>query len=168
MQGLILWLAQGFGVGRIRWMPGTFGSLVGLLWMVILLQTGNLWLYLLGALVALAFSVYICGMAEQILKQTDPGCIVLDEIAAMPLCFLGWLAFISWRDLPWPKLETLLGGWQWLGTLAIFFLFRVFDIVKPWPVNASQRLPAGWGVTMDDALAAVYVVLLTAPVLIFG
>ena len=42
-------------------------------------------------------------------------------------------------------------------TVAVFAAFRFFDVVKPWPVHQSQSLPGGWGVTVDDALAAVYV-----------
>ena len=46
---------------------------------------------------------------------------------------------------------------HWPLTLGVFALFRFFDVVKPWPVRQSQSLPGGWGVTVDDALAAVYV-----------
>ena len=45
----------------------------------------------------------------------------------------------------------------WPLTLGVFALFRFFDVVKPWPVRQSQALPGGWGITVDDALAAVYV-----------
>jgi phosphatidylglycerophosphatase A len=50
-------------------------------------------------------------------------------------------------------------------TLGLVALFRVFDIWKPWPVRQSQCLPGGWGVTVDDLLAAVYVALLSLPLL---
>ena len=46
--------------------------------------------------------------------------------------------------------------------VAVFAAFRFFDVLKPWPVRQSQRLPGGWGVTMDDVLAALYVNLLAA------
>ena len=42
-------------------------------------------------------------------------------------------------------------------TLGVFALFRFFDVLKPWPVQQSQSLPGGWGVTIDDVLAAIYV-----------
>ena len=48
-----------------------------------------------------------------------------------------------------------------LTVAAIFILFRIFDILKPWPVRQSQRLPGGWGVTVDDLLAAAYAGLLS-------
>jgi phosphatidylglycerophosphatase A len=154
MNWLVLWVAQGFGAGRIPFAPGTFGSLVGLLWFFLLLQTGNFWLYLLGTILGLALSVWVCGKAERILNQTDPGSIVLDEIAAMPLCFVLSLA------MPWfQRHELPAPSWQLTGI--IFVLFRICDIAKPWPIRRSQKLPGGWGVTVDDALAALYVAALS-------
>ncbi|HNR70273.1 MAG TPA: phosphatidylglycerophosphatase A [Verrucomicrobiota bacterium] len=152
-----LWIAQGFGVGRIPLAPGTFGSLLGLLWFGLLLLTGHLWLFLAGTLAALALSVWLCGAAERSLGQTDPGSVVLDEIAAMPLCFLGWMAVQFWHTGAWPALSAFFSARTWPLTLAVFAAFRLFDILKPWPVRQSQSLPGGWGVTMDDVLAAVYV-----------
>ena len=68
-----LWIAQGFGVGRIPVAPGTFGSVVGVLWFGLLLGTGNLWLFIAGALAAIALSVWLCGEAEKTLGQNGPG-----------------------------------------------------------------------------------------------
>jgi phosphatidylglycerophosphatase A len=155
MNSVVLWVAQGFGAGRIPFAPGTFGSLVGLLWFYLLLRTGNFWLYLLGTFLGLALSVWVCGKAERILNQTDPGSIVLDEIAAMPLCFVVTIG------VPWFKRGELATP-HWVFTVAILVLFRIFDIAKPWPIRRSQKLPGGWGVTVDDALAAIYVAALSA------
>src|SRR3989442_9001418 len=87
----ILWVAQGFGVGRIPFAPGTFGSLVGLLWFAVLLLPGNPWFGLGGMLAAIFLSVWLCGAAEKILNRNDPGSVVLDETVAVPLCFAGCL-----------------------------------------------------------------------------
>src|SRR2546423_13450399 len=95
MRTLALWIAQGFGIGRIPFAPGTFGSALGLLWLALLLHTGNLWLYLAGIAFGLALSVWLCGIAEKILQQKDPSSVVLDEIAAIPVCFSGF-AIVSW------------------------------------------------------------------------
>ena len=152
-----LWIAQGFGIGRIPLAPGTFGSLLGLLWFGLLLLTGHLWLFIAGNLAAIALSVWLCGAAEQALGRTDPGCVVLDEIVAMPLCFLGWVAVQSSDTGALPALSTFFSARNWLMTLAVFVAFRFFDVLKPWPVRQSQSLPGGWGVTIDDVLAAVYV-----------
>jgi phosphatidylglycerophosphatase A len=161
MPSLILFVAQGFGAGRLPFAPGTFGSLLGLFWVALLLATGRVELFLAGTLLGLALSVWLCGAAERILQQTDPGSIVLDEIAALPICFLPWLVarWAPHHSVPGP--EELVSRSSLLLTLALFALFRVFDIAKPWPVRQSQRLPGGWGVTTDDALAALYVALIS-------
>ena len=152
-----LWIAQGFGVGRIPVAPGTFGSVVGVLWFGLLLATGNLWLFAAGTLAALALSVWLCGAAEETLGRKDPGSVVLDEIAAMPVCFSGWVALLVWKTGAIPGLADFFSARTWPLTLGVFAAFRFFDVLKPWPVHQSQSLPGGWGVTIDDVLAAVYV-----------
>jgi len=152
-----LWIAQGFGVGRIPFAPGTFGSLVGLVWFGLLLASGNLWLFLIGTIMGLGVSVWLCGYAEQNLRQKDPGSVVLDEITAMPVCFLSWVAMSMRQTGAFPKLDSFISGTNALLPLGVFVAFRVFDIWKPWPVRQSQTLPGGWGVTVDDVLAAGYV-----------
>jgi phosphatidylglycerophosphatase A len=157
MDRVVLCLAQGLFIGRIPFAPGTFGTLLGLGWVAVLLTPRNAWLYTIGALVGIFASVYLCSRAEQILAKTDPGSVVLDEIVAMPICFAGWIALCAWRDgsLPGPQAIFISSNAWW--TAGIFLAFRLFDIVKPWPVRQSQALPGGWGVTLDDVLAAVYV-----------
>ena len=157
----LLWLAQGFDVGRIPWAPGTFGSIVGLLWFAVLLVPGSLTIYLIGIAVSIGGSVVLCTEAERILGETDPGSVVVDEIIALPICFLPWVAreYLRLGQLPSP--EVFFTGSAILGSAGIFLLFRVFDIAKPWPVRQSQRLAAGFGVTIDDCLAAVYVALMS-------
>ena len=152
-----LWLAQGFDVGRIPFAPGTFGSLVGVLWFALLLVPGSLWLYVIGTLLGLVASVKFCGEAERILGESDPGSVVLDEIAVLPICFLPWVLLELWRANTMPQVEVFFSGHGLWKTVAIYLLFRVFDIWKPWPVRQSQSLPSGWGVTADDVLAAIYV-----------
>ena len=161
MGGVVLWLAQGFGSGRIPWAPGTFGSIVGLLWFAILLSSQNIWGFVGGALGGAIASIWICGKAEKILNERDPGSIVLDEICAMPICFVPWVVSEWSSKGTWPPLETFVGATTWYLTAIIFILFRIFDILKPPPVRQSQRLPGGWGVVADDVLAAVYVCVLS-------
>jgi phosphatidylglycerophosphatase A len=157
VNGLLLWIAQGFGVGRIPFASGTFGSLLGLLWFALLLLAGNFWIYLLGTLAGLVLSVPICGAGEKILQRKDPGCVVFDEIAAVPLCFVGWIAVAFGKTGTIPTVESFFAMPSLPLTIGLFVAFRLFDIVKPWPVRQSQALTGGWGVTVDDALAAVYV-----------
>ena len=84
---LVLWVAQGFGSGWSPVMPGTFGSLVGIGWLALLLSFENLAVFIGGQVLGIVVSIWICGRAELILGKSDPGCVVLDEIIAIPLCF---------------------------------------------------------------------------------
>ncbi|MBI3417718.1 MAG: phosphatidylglycerophosphatase A, partial [Verrucomicrobia bacterium] len=102
-------------------------------------------------------SVWRCGAAEKILKQKDPASVVLDEIIALPFCFFVWLGteFLrTGRLLTLGEVFRLENG---VMLVVGFLAFRFFDIAKPWPVRQSQSLPGGWGVTIDDVLAAGYV-----------
>jgi len=167
MRRLGLWAAQGFGIGRIPVVPGTFGSLLGLLWFVLLLQLRHLGFFLFGILFGALLSVWLCGLGEKMLGRKDPGSIVLDEITAMPVCFLGWVLklWLPQHKLPAAEHFFTRGTWYW--SALIFLLFRAFDIGKPGPIRASQSLYGGVGVTVDDFLAAVSVALVTLPLLHF-
>ncbi len=152
-----LWVAQGFGAGQIPWAPGTLGSVVGMGWFALLVWSQN-WV-VLGAGIVLSFplSVWLCGEAEVTMGEKDPGPVVIDEVAAIPVCFVAWawIAKVNTGGLPGPGYFYSQSNWPL--ALGVFALFRFFDVVKPWPVRQSQSLPGGWGVTVDDFLAAVYV-----------
>jgi len=166
VNAFILWLAQGFGIGRIPVAPGTFGTVVGLAWFALLLMVGNLGLYVVGCFVGLGLSVWLCGAGEKILKAKDPGSVVADEIAAIPICFLAWVIVQLRHTGVFPTPEYFFSKQHILPTLGVFAAFRLFDVWKPWPVRQSQSFPGGWGVTVDDALAAVYVNLVVVVVLL--
>ncbi|MCI0537287.1 MAG: phosphatidylglycerophosphatase A [Verrucomicrobiales bacterium] len=150
-----LFLAQGFGCGKIPFAPGTFGSVLGLGWFALLLWPGSVLILAMGTLGGIALSVRLCGLAEKQLHQRDPSSVVLDEIVAMPICFLGWLVGFWGKHQVLPGPEYFFRNETWLLTASTFVLFRIFDILKPWPLRQSQALPGGWGVTVDDLLAAV-------------
>lgn len=151
-----LWTAQGAGLGRIPVAPGTFGSLAGLLWFALLLCTGEFWCVAALSLAALPLCAWICGQAAQILRDRDPPSVVLDEIVAVPICYLAWVGIVAAKTGGCPGPKYFLSEQTWLLTVAVFAAFRFFDVVKPWPVYQSQSLRHGWGITIDDALAAVY------------
>lgn len=159
-----LWVAQGFGVGRIPVAPGTFGSVLGVGWFALLLLPGHLWCFIAGICVGFALSVWLCEAGEKALGRKDPGSVVLDEITAIPLCFASWVGLELWRTGAFPGVGTFFSKQNWPLVVGVFALFRLFDVAKPWPVRQTQSLPGGWGITVDDFLAAVYVSLVALAV----
>ncbi|MEZ6050766.1 MAG: phosphatidylglycerophosphatase A [Planctomycetaceae bacterium] len=138
IDSLILLLATGLGFGRSRWAPGTVGSLWGplLVWGMQSVGLSGLSWGVTSALIIL-IGVPICGRAARLMEQKDPGSVVWDEIAAFPVVFAFTRVTLT---------SAVLG----------FLLFRVFDIIKPWPIRRFEQLPGGWGVMADDLLAGIY------------
>jgi phosphatidylglycerophosphatase A len=130
-----LLVASVFGVGYIPVASGTFGSAAGLVLWVLLPQSPFAQAVAIGVLFAIGS--WSSSEAEQHFGRTDPGQIVIDEV-------VGMLITLFMNPVGWP------------GALAAFLLFRLFDIVKPFPANRFERLPGGLGVMSDDAMAAVY------------
>lgn len=139
---LVLGLATLGPLGRRLPAPGTWGSAAGLLYFMVFFQHLSLAENLVASAVAAYVAVAFCGEAEVRLRKQDPGEVILDEVVAMPLCFLGW-----------PSLLHALPVWGAL--LAGFLLFRFFDILKPLGIRRLQAWPAGWGVAVDDTAAAL-------------
>jgi phosphatidylglycerophosphatase A len=139
-------------VGRRLPAPGTWGSLAGLMYFTVFFYPFEaerpgfvgLALSVFFAAVMLYLAVGFCGEAEFRIGRKDPGEVILDEFAVMPLCFLGW-----------PALLAAAHQQRWAIFLAGFGLFRLFDITKPFGIAKLQDLPAGWGVVVDDVAAAL-------------
>ena len=131
-------------VGQRLPAPGTWGSVVGVLGCAAVggMVCVSTWEILLISAVGFWLAVGLCGEAEIRLGKTDPGEVILDEVVAMPLCFLGWY-----------RLTELAPAWAVL--LAGFAVFRFFDILKPLGIARLQNLPGGWGVVVDDTAAAL-------------
>jgi phosphatidylglycerophosphatase A len=129
-------------IGRRLPAPGTWGSVAGVLYFAwVFTGLGLAGECLLGAIGAW-LAVGICGEAELRLGRRDPGEVILDEVAAVPLCFLGWPTLVG----PLPLWGVCLAG------LAVF---RFFDIKKPLFIDGLQGLPGGWGIVADDVAAAL-------------
>ncbi len=154
---LILCVAEGFGSGRAPIAPGTFGTLVGFFWVYFLLLPGSLLLYCVGLLLGFFAAVWLGGRGEQILARKDPGSIVIDEIAALPLAFSGAL-FVHGKSAALLPLAGYFHGKGLLVMLVAFLGFRFFDVAKPGIIGRSQNLPGGWGLVVDDFLAALHVI----------
>lgn len=116
-------------------MPGTMGSLAGLL--VYFLVRNNEILYAFSLLFLFTLGVMFAGEAEKIYKRKDPGMIVIDEACGMLLA----LFFV-----PVGLFSVIIG----------FFLFRIFDILKPPPARRLEKLTGSLGVMFDDIVAALY------------
>ena len=128
-----LWLA-----GLAPRMPGTCGSAVALMLAPFLfLPLPYAALCLLLVLIFI-FGALAAGRVEQMTGITDPPEVVIDELLGM------WLVLLPFKE---PSLGLM---------LAAFVFFRIFDMLKPWPVNASEHwLPGGFGIMLDDAVAAL-------------
>lgn len=161
MKRWAVFIAEGFGIGRVPVAPGTFGSLLGGGWFALLLSSGSLVLYTVGTVLGLAAAVWLCGIAEKEIGKTDPGSVVLDEMAVMPVCFAGWLWVAATPESRLPDLSTFYAPRQCGLVIVVFLTFRVFDILKPWPIRRSQNLAGGWGIVMDDLIAALFTAGLT-------
>lgn len=145
---LVLFFATGTGLGYSPFASGTVGTLWGI---PLALAVHNLGPYLgLTLLFAfLAFSVYISYLAIPLLGSEDPGAVVIDEIIGYGFAF--YLIPVSAINL-----------------IMVFILFRIFDILKPFPANWAERsLPGGWGIVMDDVMAGVYANLSAQVILYF-
>ncbi|WAK03017.1 phosphatidylglycerophosphatase A family protein [Methylobacter sp. YRD-M1] len=133
----ILFLAFGFGSGLARKAPGTLGTLaaVPVYW---LFAQADIVIYSLLTLVVVIAGISICGRAAEKLGEHDFGGIVWDEVAGYLITM--WLVPLTW--------QTLVAG---------FVLFRLFDILKPWPISwADRHIGGGLGIMLDDVLAGVF------------
>ena len=132
----VMFLATGFYAGNIPFAPGTFGSLIGLP-LCFALTGMSVAPAMLVTLLFIFFAVWIADAAEKILAQSDPGCIVIDEIAGMLVALVG---------LPFNLITVVIG----------FIIFRILDILKPFPIrDLDKRVPGGLGVVADDVAAGI-------------
>jgi phosphatidylglycerophosphatase A len=130
-------------VGRKLPAPGTWGSLVGLGYYALVFRHSR-WEVIFAWTVLVSYvAVAFCGDAARRLSKKDPGEVILDEFAVMPLVFLGWRA------------GGFTGQPEWVSLLAGFGFFRLFDILKPFGISRLQRWPGGWGIVADDFAAAL-------------
>ncbi len=134
-------LTLGFGTGLSPKAPGTVGTLLGFPLYYLVTMPGIPWLIpvLLG--ISFVLGIWLCDATSRVLGEADHPAIVWDEIVAMAMV-------LSLTPATWP--------WQ----VTAFAVFRFFDIVKPWPIRVVDRtMKHGLGVMLDDAVAAVFTVM---------
>ncbi len=131
-------LAFGFGAGLLPRAPGTWGSLVGLVaaWWLLDLP----WPWRIGVVAAvIGAGIFICGESARRLGKHDDQRIVFDEISGVLLTALA----VTERSV--------------VSLALVFVFFRVFDIVKPWPIrDVDHSLKGGLGIMLDDLIAAAF------------
>ena len=123
------------GVGYVPFAPGTFGSAAGLL--VWWLLGPSALVQAVAIVVIFGIGVWSGSVCERHFCRTDPGHVVIDEVVGMLM-----------------TLFLLPVGWY--GALGGFFLFRLADVIKPFPANRFEELHGGLGVMADDAMAGFY------------
>jgi phosphatidylglycerophosphatase A len=123
--------------GYFPFAPGTAGSAAGLVVYLLVWWTQSPAVEIALILGLFAAGVWAGTTAEQYFGGIDPGPVVIDEVVGMLIT----LAFIP-------------VGWS--AALAGFFIFRVFDVIKPYPANRLERLHGGFGIMADDAMAGIY------------
>ena len=121
--------------------PGTWGTLAGIGWYTMIFYNLDPLISFLIIIFSAYLAIGICGEAENRLQKRDPGEIVLDELVAVPVCFIG--------------IEVFTYTHPWILIASGFALFRFFDILKPLGIKKLQNLPEGTGVVMDDIAAAL-------------
>ena len=129
-------LALGLGSGLAPKAPGTFGTLAAVPLVAALSYLGNSYL-LAFVLAGTWLGIYVCGQTAKDIGEHDHGAIVWDE-------FIGFAITMLWLPLHW---QTLMLG---------FVLFRLFDIVKPWPISwFDKKVHGGLGIMLDDIVAGL-------------
>lgn len=124
-------------VGYFPIAPGTAGSAAALLLYALVRWLGTPGAELATMVAVLIVGVWAAHVAERALNLKDPGVVVIDEVLGM-LMTLAFMPLSLW------------------GVLAAFLLFRVFDVIKPFPAGRLEHLPGGVGIMADDAMAGVY------------
>ena len=137
MTNLGLFLATCGYVGHVPVAPGTAGSLVGIGVFYALRALGGAATEGAAIVIIFAVGVWAAGVAERHWQRTDPGPVVVDEV-------VGTLITLLWLPL------------TGLGVFVGFLVFRVLDVVKPWPAARFESLHGGLGVMADDAMAGIY------------
>ena len=144
-------IAFGFGAGLAPFAPGTFGTIVGIPFFLLLMWLSTPY-YLVAVFALFLFGCWATDRSAKLLGVHDYGGIVFDEIVGFLVACIPLLPALQLRH-----------GYLWHWLVAAFVLFRFFDILKPPPIRRLDRsVGGGFGIMVDDALAGAYAALLLA------
>ena len=138
------------GVGYFPIAPGTLGSMLGVIIYLLLVRLINPVAPSIGVLLAAELTlitvlalvgIWAASRAEKLLGRKDPGKVVIDEVAGQLIAFLPVI----------PKMDP-----GWITIISAFMLFRLFDIIKPYPARRLESLESGLGIMADDIVAGAY------------
>ena len=144
-------LTSCFGLGWLPVAPGSWGSLPSAIIFGLACYLGGSAAIVISLMIALIIvGSFVCvkfsHVAVAATGNEDPNEVVADEIAGQALTFLAM-----------PLMMADVSGGQIVSIVVLgYFLFRLFDTVKPWPSYRLEKLPAGWGILADDLMAGVY------------
>lgn len=129
--------ATGFGLGNLPIAPGTWGTLGGVVLYVALLPF-SLFTYITVIIIAFVLGCWLCEKVSLEMQKPDPACIVWDEIVGYGVAMIGVSKGMAWM-------------------CAGFVLFRLFDMIKPWPISwVDKKVKGGIGIMLDDLLAGLF------------
>jgi phosphatidylglycerophosphatase A len=124
-------IATWFGCGLVPKAPGTMGSLGAIPLYLLLAREGRIGVGV-GAVAVTGIGIWAASVVAREVGKKDPQIVVIDEVAGMLVTML------PAREIAWPSI------------VAGFLLFRLFDVIKPWPVRRLEALHGGWGIVLDD------------------
>ncbi len=136
-------IATFFGAGLGKPGPGTWGSVAAVLlwsltgWALHPAPATMLMILIAGIVLSIALGVPAATIAARESGREDPGFVVIDEVAGQ------WIALLG-------------APFDWKHGLIALILFRIFDILKPFPARQLENLPEGWGIVFDDVAAGLY------------
>ena len=134
-------IASGLGLGYSPVIPGTIGSLLGIAIFLLLKYFGlSLLVITVFTIVLFFIGVIVSTKAEKLFNKKDPSVIVIDEIVGA-LLFLSFIPLNFWY--------VIFG----------FIIYRIYDIIKPYPAKQAENLHSGWGIMLDDIFAGIYTII---------
>jgi phosphatidylglycerophosphatase A len=138
MTGLALFFATMGPTGYIRFAPGTFGSAIGVaLYLLVYYLRFDMVMQIAVAVIVIGGGIWAASEASRHFQQEDPSQVVVDEVAGQFVTLMLTQSAIR-------------------GAILGFLIFRVLDIIKPWPAQKIERLHGGVGIVGDDVAVAIY------------